>query len=99
MKQWQQALANANRVRSGRARVRRGLRDGSLTLEQALSDPDAAGMKLTVLLESQYWWGPYKSRRLLRELALVDCRVEQLSRQRVGEVLQCVGLGSRKEMR
>ena len=57
------ALDRANRIRLARADVKRELRNGTLTIADALIDERARGLSVWVLLLSQPRWGEERCRR------------------------------------
>lgn len=60
------ALARANEVRFARARVKRALKAGRITLAQALDRDAVQSMRVMDLLACQHRWGPARARRALR---------------------------------
>lgn len=62
------ALAEANRVRSVRARMKRDLAAGLLSVPDVLTDPDLGRMPLGELLAAQRRWGPKRTARFLAAL-------------------------------
>ena len=78
------ALARANEVRFARARVKRALKAGRITLAQALDRDAVQSMRVMDLLACQHRWGPVRARKLLRAAGCSErLLVEQLTeRQR-----------------
>ena len=72
------ALAKAAKVRKARALVKRQLKDGSLSLADALdraSTDEAIGkMRVLVLLESLPALGKVKARRVLEQVGIAESR-------------------------
>ena len=69
-----QALKQANRVRSGRATLKRALGDGRRTAGEVISDPPAIAraMQVKQVLLSQRGWGPARCGRLLRSASVPE---------------------------
>jgi hypothetical protein len=61
------ALERANEVRQSRARLKRRIASGDVSVGHVLvaCHPDAATMSISDLLMSQKWWGRTRSRRVL----------------------------------
>src|SRR5439155_26303798 len=68
------ALRDANRVRCGRARLKRSLASGGRSAADLISDPPVEVRTMTVrqLVVSQRGWGPVRSRRLLRAASVPE---------------------------
>ncbi len=68
------ALRDANRVRCGRARLKRSLASGGRSAADVISDPPLEVRTMTVrqLVVSQRGWGPVRSRRLLRAASVPE---------------------------
>jgi fructosamine-3-kinase len=68
------ALARANEVRIARARLKRQIAAGKLTVAEVLerTPPEARSMELGDLLLSQRRWGQMRVRRLLSQLGLSE---------------------------
>lgn len=62
------ALKRANEVRLARSAVKHQLRDGTMSLEDALDDPAVQTMEIGLLLEAQWGWGELRVVRLLGAL-------------------------------
>lgn len=62
------ALELANQARMGIAEIRTKLREGTLTVAEALDDPRAAGMTIERLLSAQARWGRTRTHRTLAAL-------------------------------
>ncbi len=58
MEQNLEALELANEVRMARARVKRALRAGTISLSEAMSDPSTSTMQVYDLLRARSYWGP-----------------------------------------
>lgn len=77
------ALAKANEVRLGRARIKEGLADGSLGMAEALERDEAQDMTIVKLLRSFPRWGEARSYKLMDHLGLSPhARVRDLSQRR-----------------
>ena len=74
-----EALELANRIRLARAQVKRDLRDGTLSLAEALELECVRSMPLVALLSSQYRWGRARALRVVREVGCSE-------NQRVGNL-------------
>lgn len=83
MSQNMEALGKANRVRIGRAELKRRLREDEVTLRDALDDEYAETMRVFDLLMEQWGWGPHRARRYLRALPFAagdpSCRVSEMT--------------------
>jgi hypothetical protein len=62
------ALERANKVRLARSAVKHALRDGSMSVEEALVHPAVRTMTLGFLLQAQWGWGYARVRRMLGRL-------------------------------
>jgi hypothetical protein len=86
MAQNMDALADAHRVKSARAKLKRRLAEGEATVIEVLDEQprEARRMTLEALLMAQAYWGPRRARALLRDLGISEVRtVEQITaRQR-----------------
>jgi hypothetical protein len=60
-----EALATANERRLGRARTKREIAAGELSIAEALSRDCCISMLVSDLLEAQWKWGPHKARKAL----------------------------------
>lgn len=67
--QYMGALMEANRVRCSRAKIKATIRDGGMSIGEALILPAVQSMTIGDLLFCQRRWGPARSARLLRDLA------------------------------
>lgn len=74
MEQRMEALELANRVRIERARIKRDLAAGRMTLAQAVASPWCRTARLVDLLLAQPKWGRVKSFKMIRRLGIVDTR-------------------------
>jgi hypothetical protein len=81
-----QALSLANTVRSGRARLKREIGGGSVTVAEVLRDPqpEAEGCSLRELLMSQRQWGQRRSAGFLKRHEISERKLvsELTARQR-----------------
>ena len=79
-----EALKRANEVRFAGAAVRREIAAGSLSLEDALTDPRAARLPIARLLDAQVRWGQSRTWTLLKRLHISEAkRVEELTANQV----------------
>jgi hypothetical protein len=62
------ALERANEVRLARSAVKHALRDGAMSVEEALEHPAVQTLEIGRLLEAQRRWGPARVASLLRYL-------------------------------
>jgi hypothetical protein len=60
-----EALQRANEVRQRNAEIKRQIRDGDLTVAEALYQEDIGSMKVANLIAAKEWFGPTKTRKLL----------------------------------
>lgn len=67
-----EALQEANRVRVARAKIKREIAAGELSVPDVLEVPEVARMPLGELLAAQDRWGP---RRTVRFLAAIEVTV------------------------
>jgi hypothetical protein len=67
-----QALTQANRTRSARAELKRALAAGRRSASDVIAHPPRAALTMPVgqVVLSQPWWGPVRSRRLLRSASV-----------------------------
>ena len=79
-----EALARANEVRFARARLKRDVKAGTLSIRDALELDCARRMRVMDVLTAQCWWGPHRARKALRAAGCSErVLVEQLTdRQR-----------------
>lgn len=68
------ALAEANRVRSARCALKRGLREGSVRFSEAVVDPAARSMTVWGLVLSVRWFGPVRVRGVLRRVGVLPSK-------------------------
>jgi hypothetical protein len=68
------ALKRANRVRTGRAALKRKLQAREVSILKALSEPCAQSATLYSILQAQYRWGEAKTMKFFSHLAN-DCGV------------------------
>lgn len=68
------ALKHANHIRLARARLKRQIGAGAVTVTEVLSDPppEVASMSISELLMSQRRWGRARCRRLLLSLGVPE---------------------------
>jgi AMMECR1 domain-containing protein len=62
-------LARAHEVRLARSAVRHKLKNGEITVMQAIEEPCCQTATLYSLLKSQKLWGPAKAMKLLTRMA------------------------------
>lgn len=67
--QYMDALAQANRVRFGRAAIRGKIRRGEITFSQALKEPFCATATIESMLVSQPLWGSRRAAKFLTRMA------------------------------
>lgn len=67
--QYMDALAQANRVRFGRAAIRGKIRRGEITFSQALKEPFCATATIESMLCAQRRWGERTVIKFLTEMA------------------------------
>ena len=80
------ALESANRIRFGRAALKREIREGTLSVVDALDDERAGGMTVFQLLQAQKYWGSSgKQHTGLRSQRLLS-RVEVSPYRKVGDL-------------
>jgi hypothetical protein len=94
--QRREALARADEIRLGMSAVRKEVYTGQLPLSQALFDERAQPMRIGVLLDAQWRWGPVKTRKFLHALQVGEHRrVRELTSRQ----LECVAarLAGRRE--
>ncbi len=68
------ALAQANAVRDARSIVKRRMRAGEITLEEAIGHPAVASMTVFDLLSSQRRWGRERTARFLAVVAIRETK-------------------------
>lgn len=78
--QREQALDRANRVRLGMADLKRDVKAGRVTLDDAVALPACQPMRVYDLLRALPAWGPSKASTVLRELGVAS------PTRRVGEL-------------
>jgi hypothetical protein len=68
------ALERANQVRFARARIKRRIASGDMSVRRVLiaCPSHLATMSITDLLMSQRWWGRTRSRRLLLSVGVAE---------------------------
>lgn len=84
-----EALARANAIKYGHTALKREVRAGTLSIEDALVDERAKG-KLTIasLLDAQYGWASTRVRKFLRPLMISEnVRVEHLTERQRGLIV------------
>jgi hypothetical protein len=79
------ALRKANRIRSGKAQVKREMRAGVKSLMEGLADPACASARVWEIMVEQPSWGAVKVGKLLNRVGVnPNKRVDGLSpRQKV----------------
>lgn len=99
------ALARANEIRLHMADVRKqvaaavdqqGARD---RVVEALADPLLKSWRVSVLLATQRRWGPQRTARLLRRLALPDATLGRLTLRQRGKLAVFLGCPERVDGR
>ena len=88
------ALAKAAEARSARAELKNQLKNGSLTLAEALASTTSTIGKLKVvsLLESLPGVGKVKARKIMEEIGIADNRrVQGLGQQQKNTLLSMLG--------
>jgi hypothetical protein len=68
-------LARAHQVRSDRARVKRALAAGTMTIAAALEEPSCQTMRVLDLLGCQPRWGRVRALRTLQRLQMSELRL------------------------
>lgn len=106
--QHMQALAEANRVRLGRAVLKHRVNVGEQSVQDVLTGVpwEAASMQIADLLMSQHRWGRTRMRRFLARVPMVETKtvgamtdrqreslVKQLNGEYVGDPFGIVGWG------
>lgn len=95
-----EALAEADRVRIARSKVKKALRAHELSLAAALELECCQQMRIGQLLEAQWSWGPSRTSGLLGRLGISPFRrVGQLTGRQLDVILEGVrpGLESDKQ--
>jgi len=69
------ALANANKIRLKMVRIRADIKDGKLSIENALNDPDAGSMTVYRLVRSKPHWGKTRISKMLTVLHIGHLRM------------------------
>jgi hypothetical protein len=88
------ALAKAAEARAARAVIKGRLKNGSMTLEEALAsdDPNVGKLKVQSLLESLPGVGKVKARKVMEEIGIADNRRAQgLGSQQREALLKALG--------
>ncbi len=67
--QRKRALKEANDIRRSRKHLKAELREGSITLAEAITRPCVSSMQVFDLLCAQWHWGPLRAHELLKRLA------------------------------
>jgi hypothetical protein len=83
-----QALAKANRVRLARAELKREVREGRLSVREAMDRPEAETMLLFDLLIEQRRWGKSRVRRFLLSLSWNDRGMLALEAKQCGSLTE-----------
>lgn len=87
-----EALQEANRVRVARAKIKREIAAGELSVPDVLEVPEVARMPLGELLAAQDRWGPRRTVRFLAELDLrPDKQVGSLTERQRGVIAGALG--------
>ncbi len=83
------ALARGNRIRLESAAVKRELRDGVVSLDEAIHDPRAGCLPVFDLVAAQYGWGPDGTSRLLERLRIRETkRVRELVPRQLAVIVE-----------
>jgi hypothetical protein len=88
-----EALVKANAIYRGHAALKREVRAGALSVEEALVDGRAKG-KLTIaaLLDAQHGWASTRVRKFLRPLMISEnVRVEHLTERQRRLIARALG--------
>jgi hypothetical protein len=88
------ALAKAAKARAARAEAKNQLKNGDMTLAEALAstDPTIGKLKVVSLLESLPGVGKVKARKLMDEIGIADNRrVQGLGQQQKAALLEHLG--------
>jgi hypothetical protein len=77
------ALAKGNEIRLARAALKREVKNGEMSIVDALEDKRAAAIEVGVLLCAQRHWGVGRTRKVLRPLGIGERQqVEDLTDQK-----------------
>lgn len=88
------ALARANEVRLHQSNVKRKVRDGDLSIEEALEDPGIGSMAIADLLRAQRRWGYGRVRQLLRRVEISENRrIDALTPRQVELIVRVLTRG------
>ena len=83
------ALARANEVRQARARLKRDVKAGRVSIAQALQADCALSMRVLDLLRAQRFFGPVRCRKLLRRAGVPEhARVAGLTARQRAALLE-----------
>ena len=83
------ALTEANRVRVERARLKRDVKAGRVSIAQALQADCALSMRVLDLLRAQRFYGPVRCRKLLRRAGVPEhARVAGLTARQRAALLE-----------
>jgi S13-like H2TH domain len=88
------ALQKAAEARAARAEIKARLKNGSVTLSEALAsdDENVGKLKVVSLLESLPGWGKVKARKVMEEIGIADNRrVQGLGSQQREALLKARG--------
>jgi hypothetical protein len=88
------ALLAANAARMGAARVKGALRQGTITLREAIDHPDAGPIAVAALLACQRRWGASRAERLCAGVPVrPNKRVRDLTDRQRAEIVRLAGEG------
>lgn len=94
--QQMQALAKANAVRLERGKLKKAIRDGQLSLEDALNHPALATYGVFNVLHAQHRWGRDRTLRALRGAQISESRrVGTLTERERTHLVYVAGASSR----
>lgn len=86
--QFMQALRRADEIRLRQAQVRNALKQGRITLAEALERKDLGSMTVYTLLHAQHYWGRRVTLRALSECEIPETRqVRDLTEAERAELL------------
>lgn len=86
-----EALARANAIRFRRADLKRGLKDGSVTILEVIQDPATANAYLIEVLQWQVRWGVTRTNKVLNALLAYDPKCGNLTSRQIGILTRLLG--------
>lgn len=90
------ALTEANRVRVERARLKRDVKAGRVTITEALAADCALSMRVLDLLRAQRFYGPVRCRKLLRRAGVPEhARVAGLTDRQRAALIELTDVAGR----